>query len=123
MAPTNEEIIQLEYKLIEAIQQGDIAFLNNHLHDELLFIAPNGGVITKEVDLMSHQSGQMQVEHIEPFFEDLRIIQDTAIVVVVYQTKGAMLGNPISGKFRYIRFWKQFHQDIKIIGGSCQQIS
>lgn len=123
MALSKEKITQLEYKLIEAIKQSDLIFLEDHLQDELLFIAPNGQVITKEIDLMSHQSGQMKVEKIEPYFEDIRIVSDTAIVIVVYKTRGTLLGNQIDGEFRYIRFWKEFNNQIKIIGGSCHQLS
>lgn len=122
MLLNKELVLQLEYKLIEAIKTSDIAFLKNHLHDGLFFVAPDGSIITKAMDIMAHQSRQMQVEYIEPFFEDVKIMQDTAVVLVDYETKGTMLGNPIEGRFRYIRFWKQFHQDLKIIGGSCHQL-
>lgn len=39
---TKEEIIKLEYYLIEAIKTNDIAFIDKLLHDDLLFLAPNG---------------------------------------------------------------------------------
>jgi ketosteroid isomerase-like protein len=112
-------IIDLENKLIEGIKASDIAFLDEVLHDDLLFVAPTGQVITKAVDLASHKSGEMVVEHIKPTIEEINIIDDTAIVVVVYDAKGSMLGNPIEGQFRYIRVWKQFQEGLKVIGGSC----
>ena len=55
-----EEIIDLEQKLIEAISTSNIQFLDNILHNDLLFISPNGDVITKEMDLTSHRSGEME---------------------------------------------------------------
>lgn len=123
MALSKEIITQLEYKLIAAITESDLAFLEEHLHDELLFIVPNGLTITKEIDLMAYQSGQMKVEKIEPYFEDIKLINDTAIVIVVYKTQGTLLGKQIDGEFKYIRFWKQFNNQTKIIGGSCHQLS
>jgi ketosteroid isomerase-like protein len=117
-----EEIIELEQKLIKGISASDIQFLNDILHDDLLFIAPNGNVITKEMDLTSHKSGEMEVKKIIPIIEAINIIDDCAIVVIVYDTKGKMLGNPIQGRFRYIRIWKRFNDGFKVIAGSCFDI-
>ncbi len=52
-----EEIIEIENKLIQAIKTSDIKLLDQTLHDELLFIAPNGQAVTKEMDLASHKVG------------------------------------------------------------------
>ncbi len=116
------EIIQYENRLLEAIKAGDVVTLDKLLYDELLFISPGGQSITKQMDLASHRSGNMKVERLTPTFEEVRITGDNAIVVVVYDTRGTMLGNPIEGRFRYIRIWKQFDNGLKVIGGSCCQI-
>jgi hypothetical protein len=114
-----EEIIEIETQLIEGIKTSDVKYLDKVLHDDLLFIAPNGVTVTKEMDLASHRAGEMTVEQLIPEFESIKIIGDNAIVVVVYNTKGKMLGNPIQGRFRYIRVWKMFNDGLKVIGGSC----
>lgn len=119
---TETEIINLENELVEGIKKSDITFLDKILHNDLLFLAPDGQVITKAIDLASHQAGEMVIEQLIPTIEKINIIDDTAVVVVVYDTKGAMLGNPIQGRFRYIRIWKQFSDGLKVIGGSCFQI-
>jgi hypothetical protein len=118
-----EDIIKLEQQLIEAIKTSDIHFIENILHDNLLFLAPNGQVVTKEMDLASHRSGEMTVEQLLPSFEDFNIIGDIAISIVTYDTKGTMLGQPISGQFRYIRTWKAFTDGIKVISGACVRIA
>jgi ketosteroid isomerase-like protein len=118
----NTEIIDLENKLLEAIKKSDISVLEQILHDDLLFIVPNGSVVTKEMDLASHRAGEMVVEEIIPTIEQINIIEDTVVVTVVYDSKGSMLGTPIQGKFRYIRFWKKFPDGMKVIGGSCTQL-
>lgn len=123
MQITKEKIVELEFQLIEAIKTGDITFIENVLHDDLLFLAPNGQVVTKEMDLTAHQSKQMIVEQLIPRFESLNIIGDTAISIVVYDTKGVMLGQRISGQFRYIRNWQIFNESIKVVSGACVQIS
>ncbi len=122
MQITKAEIITLEDQLLEAIRKSDSSFLEGILHNDLLFIVPNGSVITKEMDLASHRSGEMVVEEISSTIEQINIIDDVVVVTVVYDTKGSMLGNPIQGTFRYIRFWKQFTDGMKVIGGSCVQL-
>jgi ketosteroid isomerase-like protein len=116
------KIKDLENQLVEAIKKSDIAILDQMLHNDLLFLAPNGQLITKAMDIASHQAGQMIVEELILTIEEINIINDNAIAIVVYSTKGTMLGNPIQGQFRYIRMWKQFTDGIKVIGGSCIQI-
>lgn len=114
-----DEVIQSEYQLIEGIKTSNTALLDRLLHDELLFIAPNGEIVTKEADLASHRKGDMEVERLEARIEDVRIVEDNAIVVIVYDTRGRMLGKAIQGQFRYIRVWKKFNDGWKVIGGSC----
>lgn len=119
MKINRETIIELEHKLIDAISTSNIKFLDSILHDDLLFVAPNGAVITKQMDLASHKAGDMVVEKISPNIVELRIIENSAIVVIDYETKGKMLGKSIEGQFRYIRIWQLFKDELKVIGGSC----
>jgi len=123
MSITKEDIILAENNLITGITTSDIVLLNKILHDDLLFLAPNGETITKQIDLASHERGEMKVEQLIPTIEEINIINNTAIAVLVYETKGTMLGTPIKGKFRYIRVWSLFSDGLKVIGGSCIQLS
>jgi hypothetical protein len=118
-----QQIIDLEMQLIEAIRTSNLIFLEKVLHDELLFLSPGGQVITKEMDLASHRAGAMVVERITPLFEDVHIIEDTATVIVVYDTRGTMLGNPIEGRFRYVRVWKKTQDILQVIAGSCIKLA
>ncbi|MFL5730344.1 MAG: nuclear transport factor 2 family protein [Cytophagaceae bacterium] len=117
-----QEIIRVENELLEAIKSSDIKTLDQLLHDDLLFIAPGGQVVTKQLDLDSHRAGTMVVEELKSAIEQINVIGNTAVVVVVYDTKGKMLGNPIQGRFRYIRIWKLIDGELKVIGGSCTQL-
>lgn len=119
MALSKDAILEAERGLIEGIRNSDIPYLTRVLHDDLLFVIPNGQVITKQMDLDSHRRGDMVVESLIPTFEDVRILNDLATVIVVYETKGSMLGNPIQGKFRSIRMWKGYGDGPKVIGGAC----
>lgn len=116
---SSETLRAAEMELIRGIRAGDTAYLERVLHPDLLFLAPDGRVITKEMDLASHKRGDMVVETLIPAFEDIRVLGDTATVIVVYETRGTMLGHPIQGRFRYIRFWKESPDGLQVIGGAC----
>jgi ketosteroid isomerase-like protein len=119
---TREQIVEAENKLLEAIKISDVSTLDKMLHDDLLFITPDGQTVTKRMDLDSHRAGTMVVEEITSTIEIINLIENTAVSTVIYQTKGKMLGKPIAGKFKYIRVWRLFDETWKVIGGSCTQI-
>lgn len=119
---TKEQIIEAENNLIEAMKINDVETLDQLLHDDLLFITPDGQTITKKMDLDSHKSKTMIIEEIIPTIEKINLIEETAVVTIVFNTKGKMLGTPIAGKYRYIRFWKLVESTLKVIGGSCTPI-
>ena len=122
MAISETSVREAEQQLLRAIRTSDVPYLERTLHNDLLFIAPGGMLVTKESDLASHRAGTMVVEELSSSIEEIRIIGDLAAVVVVYDTKGKMMDSPIAGKFRYIRFWKQNGDALQVIGGSCTAI-
>lgn len=123
MAIGKTGILEIESDLIAALKTNDVGFFDRALHADLIFLAPNGQIVTKQMDLDSHVRGDMVVEYLIPSVEDVKISGDIATVVVVYDTKGSMLGSPIQGKFRYIRVWKEFGDGLKVIAGGCCMLS
>lgn len=115
-------VLQAETRLIEAIKAGDIGTLDALLHDDLLFITPDGQTITKESDLAAHRAGAMVVDRLAAEVEQIRLLGDVAIVTLVLDTAGRMMGQSIQGRFRYIRCWKLTGGQWKVIGGSCTQL-
>ncbi|MEC4116294.1 nuclear transport factor 2 family protein [Myroides phaeus] len=122
MEITEQDIKDLEERLAQAIKSRDLSKLNQFLHDDFLFIAPNGLTITKEMELSSHRSGTMIVEDLEVTFKDISIMDDCAVVMSVYQTKGRFMDMPIEGTFKYIRTWKKTLEGLKVISGSCVRL-
>ena len=112
-------VVNAEIELLTAIKKGDVSILQKILHDDLLFNLPDGNTITKEFDLNSYRSGKMKVDSLEASDQIINIIGDTAVVAVTISLKGAFDNNPIKGVFRYIRVWKQFDDNLKVIAGSC----
>lgn len=61
---------------------------------------------------------EMIVHKLDLTIEDMRITGDTAVCTVVYDTQGVMMGQPIAGKFRYLRVWRRFGSELKVIAAS-----
>ena len=114
-----EVIVNAEIELLTAIKNADVPVLEKMLHDDLLFNLPDGNTITKEIDLNSYRSGKMKVESLEASDQIIHIIEDTAVVAVTVSLKGVFDNHPVNGVFRYVRVWKQFEENVKVIAGSC----
>lgn len=118
-----EQIISLEQRLLTALQNGDIATMEELIHDDLLFHIPNGQVITKDMDLAAYRDGNMVVHSISAKDQVIQVVDDTAIASVMVTLKGSYLGQPIDGDFRYLRVWKKMGDTWQVIAGSSVQIS
>lgn len=115
-------VVNAEIELLTAIKNADVSALENILHDDLLFNLPGGQTITKEFDLNTYRSGKMKIDFLEASDQIINCIGDTAIVSVAVLLKGSYDNNPLDGVFRYIRVWKQFGEDLKVIAGSCTEL-
>lgn len=120
---TKTEILALEDKLYTAIKESNIQALDELLYDDLLFITPMGDVITKEIDLKTYSDGALKIQELIPEVEQLNIVDDLAIIVLIMELKGSYNGETFEAKYRYIRFWKEFSDGIKVVGGSGSQIN
>ena len=119
---TESIILEQENKLYSAIKDGNIAGLDQLLHDDLLFILPSGETITKQIDLDTHRSGALKVDELLPEIENLNIIDDMAVITLIMKLSGKFNEVPFEANFRYIRFWKKFNDGIKVVGGSGMAI-
>jgi len=115
---TKNSILEQENKLYSAIKDGNIAALEQLLHDDLLFILPSGETITKEIDLDTYRNGALKVDELLPEIENLNIIDDIAVITLAIKLSGKFNDVPFEARFRYIRFWKKFPDGIKVVGGS-----
>lgn len=119
---TKNEVLNLEDRLYKAIKESDIKALDELLHDDLLFMTPNGDVITKEIDLNTYRTGDLNINELTPKVENLNIIHDLAVITLTIRLKGNYKMEPFEANYRYIRFWKEFTEGVKVIGGSGTQI-
>jgi ketosteroid isomerase-like protein len=122
MIATQEDIKACEKKLLRAMQDCDLQVLDELLHDDLLFNGPTSETITKEMDLAAYKSRNMVADELIASVQQISVIGDTGIVAVTVEVKGSFMQQPIQGKFRYIRTWKNIDGKWKMIGGGCTPI-
>ena len=121
-AITREEVVEVENRLFSAQLVSDVDVLDQLLHDDLAAVAPNGQIVTKEMDLHAHRSKAMVIEEASTVIDEVRITGDTAISIVTMKAKGKMMGTPLEGQFRYFRVWQRFEGTLKIVGASFMQL-
>ncbi|WP_293788643.1 nuclear transport factor 2 family protein [uncultured Pedobacter sp.] len=114
-----EQIILQEDSLLKAIKHGDVENLDRLLHEDLLFTLPNGVTITKAMDMENYTSGNMVVNTIMPSEQLINLIGDTAVVSVKIELNAVYHSQAVEGTFRYLRIWKLFDREWKVIAGSC----
>lgn len=117
------QIIQHENALLDAMKTSNADLLERLLHDDLLFNGPTGDTATKALDLANYRSGGVHLHTVESRDMLLSAIADDVVVVVTVKLQGNYLGHDIDGKFRYLRVWKQFGEQWKVIAGSVVPIS
>jgi ketosteroid isomerase-like protein len=117
-----EQIIESEKQLLEAMKKNDLESLNDLLYDDLLFTIPNGQVLTKAMDLENFRSGNISINTISSSEQVIHLVGDNAIVSTLITLNGKYFSQPVDGKFRYIRVWKLFDDKWKVIAGSGIQV-
>ncbi len=115
---TKDDILALENQLYDAMKSSNVEILDKLLHDDLLFIVPSGETITKEMDLATYRNGNLKIVELVPTIEQLNIMDDLAVITLKIALKGSYNGQPFEAQYRYIRFWKNFSDGIKVVGGS-----
>lgn len=118
-----DAILECERRLIDAQRTSNVKELDQLLHEDLLFTIPNGQIITKQIDLDSHKSGDMSINSSIVLNQTIKLIEDVAVAVTTIELKGQYRNQPIDGKFVYNRVWKQVSTQWKLISGSAVQAS
>ena len=113
-----QKILEVETQLLEAMKTSDVKTLDQLLHDDLLFVLPSGEVITKEMDLETHKSGNLVFEEITSSIDSIKQIGENDVVTLSLKIAGKMLEQHFECHFRYLRVWKMFDNHLKVIAGS-----
>lgn len=117
-----QKVLAVEEQLRQAMKNSDVATLDQLLHEDLLFVLPNGQVVTKQMDLETHQSGNLILQEITSSIDAIKHIEENVIVTLTSNLKGQMLEQSFEANFRYLRVWKMFNGQFKVIAGSGVQL-
>jgi hypothetical protein len=118
----DQKVLAVEEQLRQAMKNSDVAILDQLLHEDLLFVLPSGQVITKQMDLDTHQSGNLIIQEITSSIDTIKHIEENVIVTLTSNLKGQMLEQSFEANFRYLRVWKMFNGQFKVIAGSGVQL-
>lgn len=117
-----EEIIKLEEELRVAMIAADVDKLDELLADSLIFIAPQGEPITKQMDLEVQRNKIQKISELIPSEQKIELYNDFAVVTVKMQIKATFGEADISGTYRYIRTWAKSNNRWQIVAGAVVQI-
>ena len=118
-----ELIIEQEKRLLHAFENKDLAIIDELLHDDAQFVYPNGQQVTKSNVLDNYRRGNSAFNTIIASEQLITLIDDTAIVTMILELKGNYYDQQISSLFQYIRVWKLFGSDWRVIAVSGVQIN
>lgn len=119
----NDEIIKVEEELRLAMLNSDVEKMDELIADSLIFIAPQGEVITKQMDLDVQKNKIQQISKLTPSEQQIQIYDNLALVTVKMEIIGTFSGIDISGTYRYIRTWKKFDSKWRIVAGAVTQLA
>ena len=97
-----QELMQLEQKLADALIKGDIAFFGSHLAENVALTDPAGMVTTKAQLEADVKSGALKLESVK--IDDMKVQVHGDMAIVTYKTtdKGKYKEQDISGEYRWI---------------------
>ncbi|HLV68582.1 MAG TPA: nuclear transport factor 2 family protein [Polyangiaceae bacterium] len=118
MADTGE-IERAEDALLQAMLASDTDALGRLIADRLLFVAPNGAVATKAMDLENYRTRAQVVKRAERKALTIEMHgEDVAVTTALVELSLEIHGEPVEGAFRYIRTWKRASGSWSIIAGA-----
>ena len=117
------EIEIAEQALRSAMLASDGEALNELIDDDLLFIGPDGGVLSKEDDLGFHRSGEQRITALDFQEQDIRAGGSVASASVLAYVAGVFKGHAFEGRFRYLRVWRRTSGGWRVVAGSAFALS
>ncbi len=113
-----DQIIEHEKKLLDAFANKDLAAIDELIHNDALFIYPNGQSVTKINVLDNYRSGNSAFSEINVSDQQINLINDNAVVIMTLELKGNYYDQQISALFKYIRVWKLTNGSWRVIAVS-----
>lgn len=115
---SKKQIQELEKTLLAAFGNKDLKIIDELIHEDALFVYPNGLPVSKAMVMENYRSGNSAFSTIIPSDEMINLFNDTAVVSLNLELKGNYHEQLVSAEFRYIRVWKLFNGAWKVIAVS-----
>jgi ketosteroid isomerase-like protein len=100
-----EDLLAAEHRLHAAQRAGDVAALDQLLHDRLLAIGPDGARHSKADDLDAYRSGSSVIEQLVEEDLELLVVDATGVTFFTGTVAGTFAGQPFAARMRYARTW------------------
>ena len=100
------DIQAAEDALKQAMLTSDVEALERLLADDLIFTNHLGQLMSKQADLEAHRSGAIAIESVELSDQNIREMNDGAIVTVAAHIVGQFAGSPFAETLRFTRVWQ-----------------
>ena len=114
------EIEKAEEELRIAMLSSNIAVLDKLLSSNLIFTNHLGMVVTKEQDLLMHQSGDLKISEIVLSEMVIKELGGVVAVSVKAKIESVFKGDQNNVNFRFTRVWsKECDTWVVVIGHSC----
>ena len=112
-----QDLMQLEQKLADALIKGDFATFASHLADNATFTDPGGMVSSKAQFEADVKSGALKLESSR--IEDMKVQAHGDMAIVTYKTtdKGTYKGQDISGEYRWMDVFTRKGGTWRIVAG------
>lgn len=108
MDESNIKIVETaEERLRRAMLTSSLSELDALLADDLIFVNHLGQVMTKQDDLRAHQSGYVDIDHIENSEQVIRLEGEVAVVTQWTRIDGKFGGVESESELRFMRIWKK----------------
>ncbi len=120
---TLSQIQDLETRLIEAMKTSNVPELEALLADSLIYTNHNGHLVSKEDDINSHRSGDLEIYSLDTSAQLVEVLNDTtAIVSVIKDMSLSYAGHTSIGMFRFTRLWHNNGTDWKVVSVHSSQV-
>ena len=117
-----QEVLEAENQLRDAMLRSDTVKLESLIDARLLFVGPNGGLLSRSDDLRLYQSGEQQIRMLEVEDQRIEIRSDLAVATVVATMAGTFRGQDFAGRFRYLRTWHRTEGRWQVVAGCVVQL-
>ena len=100
-----QEVLAAEQAWLEAHTALDVEAIDHLMHSDYTIIRPDGAVVGKEEALASYQDDARHWDYAQSDQLNVRLYDDTAVVIGRWRAKGVNKGEAFDYSARYTSVW------------------